>query len=95
HPRFGRHGLDITSEQMIDMVTATLGGEIEVETVDGPVKMKIPAGTQPGTVFKINGHGVPYRAGEKRGNHLVAVGVEIPRRLTPKQKRLLEDLADS
>ncbi len=90
--QFTRRGKDITSEKTIDMFDAALGTEIEVETVDGKKKLKIPAGTQNGQTFRIAGSGVPYGRGDTRGDHLVTVNVAIPKRLTNKQKELMEEL---
>ena len=86
-----REGAIILSEETISMVDAALGTEIEVETVDGPITMKIPAGTQSGTPFKLPGHGVPFRADGDRGPHIVNVIVETPKNLTKKQKEILEE----
>ena len=72
------------------MVTASLGGEFVVETVDGKVTMKIPAGTQSGTDFKLSGHGVPHPKSEQRGAHIVTIAVETPTKLSKQQKELLE-----
>lgn len=91
HKSLTREGAIILSEQTIDMVDAALGCEIEVETVDGPITMKVPAGTQSGTPFKLSGHGVPFRADGDRGPHIVTVLVETPRNLSKKQKELLEE----
>jgi molecular chaperone DnaJ len=77
------------------MIDAALGIEIEVDTVDGPLTMKIPAGTQPGTDFKLSGHGVPHLRGNSRGPQIVTVRVETPTRLSRKQKLLLEELRDN
>jgi DnaJ-class molecular chaperone len=90
HRRFTREGAIILSEETISMVDATLGTEIEVETIDGKLTMKIPAGTQPGTPFKLSGHGVPFRADGDRGPHIVTVRIEIPKKLSKKQRDLLE-----
>ena len=76
------------------MVEAALGTEIEVDTVDGPIKMKIPAGTQSGTDFKLSGHGVPKIKSSHRGAHIVTVVVDIPSKLSKKQKELLEEFKD-
>lgn len=89
HPDFERDGQDIRSTQEIPMAEAALGSEIKVKTVDGPVKLKIPAGTQSGTVFRLRRHGVAY--GGRRGDHLVRVNVDIPKRLTRRQRELLEE----
>jgi molecular chaperone DnaJ len=90
HKHLTREGNIILSEAIISMVDATLGTEIDIKTVDGTVTMKIPAGTQPGTNFKLSGHGVPFRADGDRGPHIVTVYVEIPKNLGRKQKELLE-----
>lgn len=91
HKSLTREGMIILSEQRIDMVDAALGCEIEVTTVDGPITMKVPAGTQSGTPFKLSGHGVPFRADGDRGPHIVTVIVETPKNLSKKQKELLEE----
>lgn len=91
HKTLTREGTIILSEQTVSMVDAALGCEIEVETIDGVVTMKVPAGTQSGTPFKLSGHGVPFRADGDRGPHIVTVIVETPRNLTKKQKEILEE----
>lgn len=94
HKKFTREGDIILSEERISMVDAALGAEIDVETVDGVVRMKIPAGTQSGTDFKLSDHGVPHPGRETRGPHIVGVIVETPTKLTKKQKELLEAFRD-
>ena len=91
HKHLTREGNIILSEEKISMVDAALGCEIEVETVDGTVTMKVPAGTQSGTPFKLSGHGVPFRADGDRGPHIVTVIVETPKNLSKRQKELLEE----
>lgn len=91
HKQFTREGDLILSEQSVSMVDAALGTEIDIETVDGPVKMKIPAGTQSGTDFKLSGHGVPHLKGGSRGSHIVTIIVETPQSLSKRQKELLEE----
>ena len=91
HKNLTREGAIILSEEKIDMIDAALGCEIDVETVDGKITMKVPAGTQSGTPFKLSGHGVPFRADGDRGPHIVTVIVETPRNLSRKQKELLEE----
>jgi molecular chaperone DnaJ len=95
--RFNRYGRDIHGEATIAMADAALGTEIPVETVDGKVTLKIPAGTQSGKVFKLSGRGVPsLGATRARGDHLVTVTVEIPTKLSAHQRELLEQFsADS
>lgn len=88
--KFTREGDLILSEEHISMIDASLGTEIDVETVDGTVRMKIPAGTQSGTDFKLSGHGVPHLNKEKRGAHIVQIIVDIPTKLSKKQRELLE-----
>jgi molecular chaperone DnaJ len=90
HKKFTREGDIILSEEHISMVQAALGTEIEIETVDGSVRMKVPAGTQSGTDFKLSGHGVPHARGTSRGSHIVSIVVDTPTKLSKKQKELLE-----
>lgn len=91
--KFTREGDLILSEEKISMVDAALGAEIEVETIDGPLTMKIPAGTQSHTDFKLSGHGVPHLRAERRGAHIVTIVVETPTRLSKKQKDLLREFS--
>ena len=95
HKTLTREGTIILSEEKISMVDAALGCEIEVETVDGKVIMKVPAGTQSGTPFKLSGHGVPFRADGDRGPHIVTIIVETPKNLSKKQKELLTEFKTS
>ena len=74
------------------MVEAALGTEIEVDTVDGPVRMKVPAGTQSGSDFKLSDHGVPHLRGSSRGAHIVTILVDTPTKLSRHQRQLLEEL---
>ena len=95
HKKFTREGNLILSEEHISMVHAALGTEIDVETVDGVVTMKVPAGTQSGTDFKLSGHGVPHLRSDARGAHIVSVIVDIPTKLTKKQRELLEQFGEA
>lgn len=90
HKKFTREGDLILSEEHISMIDAALGTEIDVETVDGTIRMKIPAGTQSGTDFKLSGHGVPHMQSKARGAHIVQILVDTPTKLSKKQKELLE-----
>ena len=90
HKHFTREGDIILSEEHISMVDAALGTEIDVETVDGMIRMKVPAGTQSGTDFKLSNHGVPHLNGDRRGPHIVSIIVDTPTKLTKKQRELLE-----
>jgi len=92
HKKFTREGDLILSTEHISMVEAALGTEIDVETVDGNVHMKVPAGTQSGTDFKLSGHGVPHLNKSSRGAHIVTVVVDTPTKLSATQKELLEKL---
>lgn len=93
HKHFTREGDLILSSQHIDMVSAALGTEIDVETVDGIVRMKIPAGTQSGSDFKLSGHGVKHPRGDTRGAHIVTIIVDTPTKLSKKQQDLLKEFA--
>ena len=95
HKKFTREGDLILSKEHVDMVEAALGTEINVETVDGPVKMKIPAGTQSGTDFKLSGHGVPHLKSDSRGAHIVTIIVDTPTKLSKNQQELLEKFKSS
>ncbi|MCA9328958.1 molecular chaperone DnaJ [Candidatus Saccharibacteria bacterium] len=94
HKEFTREGDLVLSKVHVDMVDAALGTEINVDTVDGPVKMKVPAGTQSGTDFKLSGHGVPHIKTGTRGAHIVTVNVDTPTKLSKKQQDLLEEFKD-
>jgi molecular chaperone DnaJ len=90
HKRFTREGDLILSEEHVGMVEAALGTEIDVETVDGPVRMRVPGGTQSGSDFKLSGHGVAHLRGGGRGAHIVTIIVDTPTKLTRHQQELLE-----
>ncbi len=92
HKHLTREGNIILSEARVSMVDAALGTTIDVETIDGSVRMKIPAGTESGTPFKLSGHGVPLmRSDGDRGPHIVTIIVETPKNLSKRQKELLEE----
>lgn len=93
HKFFGRSGNTITTAEVISYPVAALGGKIEVQTVDGPVSLKIPAGTQPGQVFIMQGKGVPFLHKNGRGDQEVTVDVKVPKKLSSKEKELLEEMA--
>lgn len=88
--RFERDGSTIYSVSQIGFTQAALGGTIEAPTVDGPVELKIPAGTESGTEFRLRGKGVPSRG--TRGDQIVTVKIVTPKKLSREQKRLLEEL---
>lgn len=93
HKRFTREGNLILSEEHIGMIEAALGTEIDVDTVDGAVRMKVPAGTQSGTDFKLSNHGVGNPQNSSRGSHIVTIVVDTPTKLTKQQQQLLEEFA--
>jgi molecular chaperone DnaJ len=95
HKHFTREGDIILSDQHVGMIDAALGTEIDVETVDGTVRMKVPAGTQSGTDFKLSGHGVPHLRSDSRGPHIVTIVVDTPTKLSKKQKELLQEFDGS
>lgn len=95
HKEFTREGQLILSKVHVPMVEAAIGTEIEVETVDGPVKMRVPPGTQSGTDFKLSGHGVPNIKTEARGAHIVTVIVDTPTKLSKKQQELLKEFKET
>lgn len=94
HPFFEREGQDIYCEMPITFVQATLGDEIEVPTLTGRVKLKIPAGTETGTFFRIKGKGVPQTRGQHQGDQHVRVKIKTPKKLSDKQKDLLREFAE-
>jgi molecular chaperone DnaJ len=93
HPFFKRAGDDVVCSAPISFVQATLGGEVEVPMLEGKGKLKIPPGTQPGSVLRMKGKGIPRRTRSGRGDQLVEVSVEVPTALTARQRELLEALA--
>jgi molecular chaperone DnaJ len=95
HKHFTREGDLILSNQHLGMVDAALGTEIEVQTVDGPVRMKIPAGTQSGSDFKLSSHGVPHMRDKSRGAHIVTILVDTPTNLSKEQKDILANLGET
>lgn len=91
HKKFRREGADLYLDQDIDMVTAAMGGTTEVETLDGELKLKIRPGTQPHTMVRLRGEGVKHLRGGGRGDLYVRLMVNIPEKLSRKQKKMLED----
>jgi len=93
HERFTRHADDLVEELDISMVQATLGANISLETLDGVEELVVPRGTQVGKVFKMRGRGVPRLHGNGRGDLLIRVGIEIPRKLEPAEEEILRRFA--
>jgi molecular chaperone DnaJ len=89
HPVFERDGDDILVKVDISFVTAALGGEVEVPTLEGKAKLKIPSGTQTGTIFRMKGKGIPFLHGYGKGDENVEVIVKVPENLSKKQRELL------
>lgn len=94
HKHFTREGDLILSEEHVSMIDAALGAEIDVDTVDGPIRMKVPAGTQSGSDFKLSNHGVTHLKGETRGAHIVTILVDTPTKLSKQQREILESFRD-
>ena len=95
HRTLKRDGFDIYSDVGISFVQAAMGDEILVDTIDGKVELKIPAGTQPGASFKMRGKGIPKLQSSGRGDQYVRVNVQVPKNLTEKQKELLKQFAET
>jgi len=93
HSVFRRKDSDILCEVSISFTQAALGAKVEVPTLDGRAELKIPAGTQTGTVFRLRGKGVPHLGRFGRGDELVRVVARTPTKLTKRQRQLLEELA--
>lgn len=92
--KFQREGYDIVTEEEILFTKAILGTELSVETVEGKVTIKIPSGTQPGTVIRLRGKGVSHLRGNSKGDHYVRIKVIIPKNLSGKQKDLLKEFEE-
>ncbi len=94
HPKFKREGHDLFIEHTVPLTMAVLGGVSEVETTREPLKLKIRAGTQPHTLVRLRGEGVPILRGGGRGDLYVRILIEIPEKLTREQKQLFESLQE-
>ncbi|MCR4324622.1 MAG: DnaJ domain-containing protein [Candidatus Curtissbacteria bacterium] len=92
HPKFQRRAADVISEKQFSFTELALGTEAKIETVDGNVKIRVPAGTQPGTQIRLKGQGIKRVSGPAKGDHYVIVRLKVPTRLSKEQKRLLEEL---
>lgn len=91
HQFFERDGFNVWCDVKISFAQAALGDEITVPTLDGQVKYTVPAGTQPGNVFKLKGKGIQVVGTSKRGDQLVRMNIDVPKSLTEKQKELLRE----
>jgi molecular chaperone DnaJ len=94
HRFFERHGNDLYCQVPISYPQAALGAEVEVPTLSGPQRLNVPRGTQSGDVLRMRGLGMPDVNGRGRGDELVEVMIETPRKLTPRQEELLRELAE-
>jgi len=94
HPRFSRDGDDVKTQETISIASAVLGSSIFIETVDGEVRLKVPAGTESGKTFVLKNKGIPHLRSRGKGDHLVKIIVEIPKKLSRDQKKLFEELQD-
>jgi curved DNA-binding protein len=97
HPRFEVKGKDLYTRTTVPLTTAVLGGEAQVETLSGKtLRLKIPPGTQNGQIFRLKGHGMPtVKHPDQTGDLYATINVQIPRDLTPEQRRPFEELAKS
>ncbi len=94
HPNFERQGSDLIVQKSIPLTMACLGGKIEIPSIDGKtIELTIPEGTESGQVFRMKGHGVPYLGAYGKGDQHVIVKVEIPKKLSRKQREILEEFA--
>ncbi len=93
HKDFQRKGSDVYSEQSIDVLQAILGSNVDIQTINGVINMKIPAGTQSGRVFKLSNHGITKLKTDSKGDHYVTITVTIPQKLSKKEKETYMQLA--
>lgn len=93
HPILERQGNDLTCEMLIPFSVAALGGDAEISTLDGKVKLRIPPGTPSGKIFRLRERGMPFLERKGRGDELVRVEIEVPTRLSEKERSLLQEWA--
>ena len=94
HPEFQRNGTDIISEVPVSFFQAALGANVDIDTVDGKVSLKVPAGIQSGKMLRLRSKGVPHLESTKRGDHIAIIRVVTPTKLTRKEKEILKKLAE-
>ena len=97
HPLFERQGQDVLCEVPLSFPQAALGCQLDVPTLDGKVNLKVPAGTQPGQIFRLRGKGIPHlRSGQEgpRGDQLVGVRLEVPKKMNTEQKEAVQNLSE-
>lgn len=95
HELFTRHGNDVIFELTISYARAVLGGDIEIPTLNGLVRLSIPQGTTPGKVFRLRGKGIPSVNTGARGDQLVRINIHVPKKLSARDRKLLEELEES
>ena len=93
HPFFERHGQDLLCRVPISFTQAALGARIEVPSLDGKVDLTVPSGSQHGQMFRLPGKGLPSLRSQRRGEEIVQVWIEVPRKLSKEQQQLLRDFA--
>ena len=91
-PRFERHGRDLYRIETVDVVDAVLGTTLDVPVLDGKASVSVPAGTQPDSMLRLRGKGLPRFGGGMRGNLYVRLQVQVPERLSERQRQLFEQL---
>jgi molecular chaperone DnaJ len=94
HPFFSRAGDDVLCKVPISIVTAAVGGQVEIPTLNGKIKLTVPAATQPGTVLRVRGKGLSHRLRSGKGDQLVEIAVEVPSDLSPRARQLLVQLGE-
>lgn len=95
HPFFRREGTNLIVELPLNFSQAAMGTEIEIPTMNSPQSLKIPAGTQPGAVFRIRGKGMPDVRNQRKGDILVEINLKVPTSLDSKQRQALQELAET
>ena len=94
HPIFSREGSNLRCDVNVEFYTAVLGGEVQVPTLDGDVSLKIPAGTNSGKTFRLRGKGMPNpRKPKQRGNLLATIQIQVPQKLSARERELFDELA--
>lgn len=95
HAKLNREGFHIYLDQNVSFLQAALGAEVEIPSLDGKIKCKVAAGTQPGTTLRLQGKGVPVLNGRGRGDQFVTIRVEVPRNLNAEQKEALRKFGET
>jgi molecular chaperone DnaJ len=91
-PRFERHGANLWRRLAVEVVDAVLGCKVEVPTLDGDVEVDVPAGTQPDSVLRLKGKGLPYFGLDRRGDLFLRILVRVPERLSRQERKLYKEL---